>query len=328
MIKIGVTPSLETPLPGLIRYARMAEDSGFDSVWCADHPSEGRDIGITLASVASATSELKIGPNVANPYTRPPAILASLIASLDELSNGRAILGIGSGNPERLARLGICQTKPLKHVEDTVSIVRRLLAGETFDHQSECFSLKGVGLGFKAYRKNLPIYVAGIKDRMLKLAGQIGDGVLLSMGMSPSYVRRASSLIQRARLQANRSTSLDIGATVLTAASQDSRHAKSLVAPYVARTLARKGRGELMLQSTDFDTSLLAPLRKKVEEKGAEEASKSLSRELVGSFCAFGTYHEVHQSLKQYLDAGANLLIISIAQGSDAEMAFNVLRDL
>lgn len=328
MIKVGIAPSLETPLPEMIRHAKMAEETGLDSVWYADHPSEGRDIAIALASMASSTSRMRIGPNVVNPYTRSPVLLASLIASLDELSGGRAIMGIGSGNPERLARLGVNQTKPLRYVEDSVHIIRTLLSGETFDYKSDFFSLQGASLGFEAYRKGIPIYLAGIKDKMLKLAGRIGDGALFSAGMSPSYVRRAANLVQDTRRQAKLRMSFEICATVQMAISMDPSHARSLAAPHVARALAREGRGELMLKSIDSPIAILPALRTKVKYEGTEAAGRSLSEELVKSFCPFGTPDEVSQSLNRYREAGANLLIVSIISGSDLEMAFDVLRHL
>lgn len=106
-MRTGINIIPEGPIAGLVEVAVEAERLGFGRCWAYDEGLATRDVYVTLAAIAAATSTIEIGPGITNPYTRHPAQTASAVASLDELSGGRAFLGIGAGGSLTLTPLGI-----------------------------------------------------------------------------------------------------------------------------------------------------------------------------------------------------------------------------
>ena len=106
--------------------ARLAEELGYGSVWVADEGTKTRDVFVTMTAIATATQSVRIGTGLVNPYTRHPALTAAAIASIDELSGGRAFLVYGAGGSLSLGPLGIERQKPLVHVREALEVCRRL----------------------------------------------------------------------------------------------------------------------------------------------------------------------------------------------------------
>ena len=128
-VKFGLELVPNTPIEKVVGLATLAEQGGFEYLWITDH-YYNRNVYVTLTAVALRTSKLIIGPGVTNPYVVNPAWTASAIASLDEISGGRAVLGIGAGDAVTLRALAIPQRTPLRAVEESVRAIRRLLGGE------------------------------------------------------------------------------------------------------------------------------------------------------------------------------------------------------
>src|SRR5476649_1052136 len=127
--------------------ARAAEASGFASVWFAENPME-RGVMAAMAACAVATQRVELGVGVWNPYLRHPAQIAMEIGALDELSQGRASLGLGSGLSAPIKRLGIDNSRPLAAMRDTFTIVRGLLAGTSLTYKGTVFSVEDVKLSY------------------------------------------------------------------------------------------------------------------------------------------------------------------------------------
>ena len=184
----------EAPITEMIELAEAAERGGFDRCWVYDEGLATRDVHVTLAAIASATERLELGPGITNPYTRHPAQTAAAIASLDELSGGRAFLGIGAGGSLTLNPLDINRTKPLTAVRETIEICRALFAGQAVDHNGDHVSLRAATLGYG--RPDIEIWLAGRGPKMLALGGAEADGVMLDFIYQPhlgDYVKRIRS---------------------------------------------------------------------------------------------------------------------------------------
>ena len=127
-------PRLSVRLHGLapkscVSLACTAEAHGYASVWFAENPSD-RGLLPAASACAAATSRIRIGIGIVNPYTRHPTLIAMEFGALDELAEGRALLGIGSGIGAQIERLGY-RYRPLAAMQDAIRIVRALLAGDT-----------------------------------------------------------------------------------------------------------------------------------------------------------------------------------------------------
>ena len=190
-LKLGIElPYTEThDREGLIAIAREAEMLGYDSVWASELYSY--DAFTTLTQIATATDRIKLGTNIANIYARTPAMLAGTAASLDQLSGGRFILGIGVSGPQVIEGWhGLPYKRPLGRTRETVEIVRKVLSGDKLVHEGEIFTLKqGLRLMNKPLRPDLPIYVASLGPRNVELTAEIADGWLPTF-FSPAHAER------------------------------------------------------------------------------------------------------------------------------------------
>ena len=123
-VRYGDTDSLYINVPGLI--PTSAEEAGFNNIWVTDHYNN-HNVYIVLEAMAASTEKVKMGPGITNPYLVHPAWTASAIASLNETSNGRAILGLGPGDKMTLDILGVGRDKPLGKVREATEVIRKLL---------------------------------------------------------------------------------------------------------------------------------------------------------------------------------------------------------
>src|SRR5215469_9913537 len=119
------------PMAQMVERAKLAEANGYDALWVADERFY-REVYSTLAVLALNTGKVKLGTCVTDPYARHPALTAMAIATLDEISNGRALLGFGAGI-SGFAELGIVRNKPARAMREAIELIRQLLKGETVD---------------------------------------------------------------------------------------------------------------------------------------------------------------------------------------------------
>jgi 5,10-methylenetetrahydromethanopterin reductase len=182
-----------------VELARAAEAGGFASVWFAENPME-RGVMAAVAACAVATQRIELGIGVWNPYLRHPAQIAMEIGALDELSGGRAALGLGSGLAAPIKRLGIDNTRPLGATRDAFTIVRGLLAGKTVTYKGTVFSVEDAKLSYTPRRPDLPLLMAARGPRALALCGRIADGLMISNMCPPGFAAHAASIARPGRL--------------------------------------------------------------------------------------------------------------------------------
>ena len=184
---LGVLLFADFSLTELARLGRCCEDLGYRSLWYTDIRF-GRECYLGLSAVASATSRILLGPGVTDPYTRHPAITAASIATLDELSAGRAVLGLGAGG-QGFGELGIERRLPVAALRETVEIVRALLRGERVEYEGKVVSLDNGRLTFEPVRSEIPIYFATHGAQISRLAGKVADGVLIANTLLPRMLQ-------------------------------------------------------------------------------------------------------------------------------------------
>jgi 5,10-methylenetetrahydromethanopterin reductase len=179
--------------------AAAAERGGFSSVWFAENPME-RGVMAALAACAVATKTIELGIGVWNPYLRHPAQIAMEIGALDELSGGRASLGIGSGLAAPIRKLGIDTSRPLGALRDTFAIVRGLLRGEGVTHKGSVFSVEDAKLSYTPLRADVPILMAARGEQALALCGRIADGLMISNMCPAGFAAHAGQAARAARV--------------------------------------------------------------------------------------------------------------------------------
>ena len=196
MIKAGISTN---QVPGVSVAAmadltREAERLGFRRCWVCDQGLDCRDVFVTLAAAAARTSAILLGTGITHPYTRHPAVTAAAIASVDELSGGRAFLGIGAGGADTLLPLGLERRRPLAAVREMIQLTRTLNRRQPVDFDGQVFQLHSARLDYA--RPDLKIWLAGRGSKMLALGGELADGVLLDFihkDLLPEHVRTVRS---------------------------------------------------------------------------------------------------------------------------------------
>jgi 5,10-methylenetetrahydromethanopterin reductase len=168
--------------------AQVAEDGGFDCVWIPDSHMFFNEVFINLSVVALHTKHVKLGPAVCVPFTRHPTVVASSIATLNLVSKGRAVLGYGSG-ASALAQIGLRPFASLAQVRRDVTIIKDLLHGKIVE-------LNGKQNRLSNADSSIPIYLAATGPKMLQLAGEIADGVIINVGIGDENLHFAFDNIE------------------------------------------------------------------------------------------------------------------------------------
>ena len=193
---IGILPN--RPLADFVDWVARAETLGFGGVWVADSQSVFRDAFMALTLFADRTKRMELATGVTNVITRHPAVLAHSFATLNEYSNGRAVLGIGVGD----SAVHTIGEKParLKRMEEVINVLRKLMAGEEVN-----FDGQDIKVSWPPCK--VPVVIACSGPRSLQLAGRIADGVLFQVGADPDLVLYAKKNIGIGARQAGRDLS-------------------------------------------------------------------------------------------------------------------------
>ncbi|MPZ27919.1 MAG: LLM class flavin-dependent oxidoreductase [Micromonosporaceae bacterium] len=236
-MRIGLLISGMRPPREAVAVARDAERAGVADLWISEDYFE-RGAFTVATAVATGTDRARVGIGVVNPFTRHPLVTAMEFATLDELSGGRAVLGLGASNRVWIEdRCGIPFTAPLAAVREATAVIRAALAGERVTTAGRHFRTDA-RLSFPAARPDPPIHLGTKGRRGLRLAGEVADGVLLSLLAAPRYVRWARELTARPEPP-------ETGAYVLAACAADAGRARAAVRRPLATYLGVHGRHDL-----------------------------------------------------------------------------------
>ena len=286
---IGVGRSLETAL----QRVELAERLGYESAYVTH--IAGRDSVTLLMAYAARSERLRLGTGVTPIYSRTPVATAQSFATLDEFSGGRAIIGLGvSHRPAVEAWYGQTIDKPLREMREYAGIVRAILRGED-PPQGEKFRSHFHFLGLEP-RPDIPIYLAGLSPGMLRLAGEIADGVVLWLCI-PEYIRDVVvPTVAEGRAKAGKpAEGFEIVAAVPSAVTGDTEQAKAQLRteliPYFSLPFYRK-----MLDGSGFGDDLAA-----FDSEGQE----AISDRFLESLAAIGGAEEAVATVRRYADSGA-----------------------
>ncbi len=267
----------------LAALARLVERTGYEYLWITDERFF-REVYASLTLAAVTTERVQLGPCVTDPYTRHPALTAMAIATLDELSRGRAVLGIGAG-VSGFRELGIARDRSAVAIREAVELIRHLLAGETVTCKGERVSLFEGRLDFTPLRARVPVYVASQRPLGSRVAGQVGDGAIMQGCVADELLRFFRDTVAEGARHAGRDPGmLDLVARVNVCVHDDLRVARDSMRPTIVRSLsaqrpdfftfARAGltvpealRREVLALPYTHDPPALAPLAAQVPDE-------------------------------------------------------------
>ncbi len=306
--RVGLALWPGTPIGDTLEVAKLADQRGLDSIWVTESTlAPGRDAVSILGAMAATTSKIKLATGIINIFTRTPTLIASTVATIDEISNRRAILGLGTGHAYPITNWhSVKFDKPLTRAREYVETIRRILKGERVDYEGRTVKIRGFKLAIAPPRKEVPIYLAAVGPGTARLAGEVGDGVLITM----NTVNQLKKLVQIAKNRAaDFGRIIDTAALVLSCVAEDhdvglrtTRRVLALYssAPFYHKVFVDAGYGE--------EADEVARLWNSGDR---EAAAENVSDRMVLDFAAVGL-EQVGNMVRKYREAGVKLPIISL----------------
>jgi 5,10-methylenetetrahydromethanopterin reductase len=316
MLGIELTP--EHPVEDVVSLGVEAERHGYDTVFTASHYNN-RDPFAVLARLATETEEVRLGPGVVNPYERHPVTLASETATVAELSDGRAVFGIGPGDRSTLRNLGLADERGLRSVLEAFKVARRLWAGERVSHEGT-FEAHDAGLNY-AVPGEIPVYVGGEGPHMCRMAAKHADGLLFN-GSHPADLAWAREQVEEGR--ADRLDGLgafDLAAYASVSVAEDEAAAREAARPPVAFIAGAAAPPVLDRHGVDADRA--EEIGERISAGDFSEAFENVSPAMIDAFCMAGTVETVAERMAAVLDH-ADSVVVGSPLGPDLESAVSL----
>jgi 5,10-methylenetetrahydromethanopterin reductase len=302
------------PIRDGMRYAQLAEANGFEAVWQAESRLV-REATVPMAAFAAVTDRIKVGSGVVNNWTRNVGLLAATFSTLDDLAPGRVILGIGAWWDPLARKVGIHRHHELGAMRETVEVARRLLAMERVSFDGEFVHLDDVEIDIvhgDRSPKEVPIYIGATGMKMMALAGEIGDGVVLNYLVGPAYNRSAMEALTEGAARTGRTVDAVDRPQLVVCSMDDDREvaldrARELVTQYL-------GQQPHIMKASGVDQSLLDEIGKELTWPATPEeirrAMKLVPDEVVQLITASGTAVECRAKVREYVDNGCTCPIL------------------
>ncbi|HJK09728.1 MAG TPA: 5,10-methylenetetrahydromethanopterin reductase [Methanocorpusculum sp.] len=288
----------------VVNYCKLAESKDIDYAWITNHYNN-RHCYAVLTAVAQATTTLKMGPGIMNSFTDTPAGMASFACTLNEISDGRAVLGIGPGDLSTLPKLAIDPVKPVARLGEAIDQIRALCSGaevkksgmQFFDYDGA--KLTGVTLPGK---KGIPVYVGAQGPKVLELAGLKGDGALINASNPKDF---------------------DVGA--YTALSIDKDQKKAEKAAKIVAAFIAAGSPEALLQRHGLDLANVAKIKDALARFDFGAVGGLVTEKEIAAFTICGTPDVIRQKCEDLTKAGVTQIIFGSPLGPDMTNSIRLL---
>ncbi|MBJ7342836.1 MAG: LLM class F420-dependent oxidoreductase [Solirubrobacteraceae bacterium] len=306
-----------------LEIVQEAERLGYDSVWAAE--AYGSDTATVLGWLAGQTSTIRLGSGIFQMPGRSAAMTAMTAATIDQISNGRMILGIGSSGPQVSEGWhGVRFGKQLARTRDYVAVLRMTLARERLEYSGETLELplpdgpgKALKLTIGTVQDQVPIYIAAIGPKNTQLTGEIADGVIPTL-FSPEHVAVMRDELQIGVDRAGNGKTLadiDIAPTVQVYVSDNLEDARNLMRPFIGLYVGGMGSREQnfynqLVRRYGFDDAAQEVQDLYLDGK-KDEAMAALPDELIDMVAICGPADHVRERIAAYRDAGVGTLGVS-----------------
>jgi F420-dependent oxidoreductase-like protein len=301
--------------------ARTAEDLGYDSIWTAE--AYGSDAATVLAWLAAGTSRIKLGSGIFQIPARSAAMTAMTAATIDQLSGGRFLLGLGTSGPQVSEGWhGVRFAKQLQRTREYVAVVRMALARQKVEFHGETLELplpdgpgKVLKLTIRPVQERIPIYLAVLGPKNVALAGEIADG-WLPVFFSPEHAAALKAPLEEGAARAGRSLDdFKISPSVNVMISDDEQSARDAVRPMLSLYVGGMGSREQnfynrLVASYGFESAAHEVQDLYLAGKKSD-AAMALPDELIDAVSIVGPRDRARERIQAYRDAGVETLIVS-----------------
>jgi len=324
MKRLGIAFSGGAGLAEIVACVKLAEELGYESAWVAE--GHGGDQFAVLAACARETKRIGLGTAITSVFVRTAPTIAMAAATVDDVSGGRFILGIGSSHKVQVeAEHGVAYTKPLTRTRETVAVVRTLLRDGRVDYRGETICIDGFDLWFAPRRKEIPIYLSSVFEKMTELAGEIGDGVILTRSTlkTGAQVRQwVAAGAARAGRDASRIAVTSLLPTVVAESRPDALAALRPGLAFYAGFFPRYNR---LMAEHGFaeEAAAIAAAWAKGDRDAAERA---VSDPMIDASSIAGTPEQCRERIEAYRQSGIDLPILSpFARGPGSKARFEAV---
>ena len=301
----------------VLQFAKMADvNPSAHSIWVPE--SWGRETFSTLGGIAALTKKILIGSSIINIYSRTPATIAMGAATVDSISGGRMILGLGSSTEAIVSGLhGLKFQRPLSRMTDYVDCIRQLLSGNKVEFRGKVVSSAGFRLLNASPRKSIPIYLGAVNPRMMKLAASTGDGILFYLRPLESLKTSVSEI-----LEVTKGRQFKIALSLICSVSDQNPEAARLRAATTLAFYIAVGKiyGDY-LYATGFEDEVQT-IRSLYSKGGSQEGAKGVSDRMLQSLTVCGSVSECRSSIKRFVSEGITLPILQVNPVPSTEGSF------
>lgn len=302
--------------------ARAAEAAGFDQFWVSDDLF-WRGVWPILSACAVATTRIGLGTCIVNPYTCHPAEIAMQAAALDELSGGRALLGLGAGAADFLSWVGIAQARPLAIMAETLATLRVLFAGERAGLGGSTLGTWGERAYMRFPTRPIPLYLGAMSERMLRLIGSAADGGLPLL-FPPEHLAAVKPLVEAGAAEAGRSMeAVDLAACIWVSVAEDHAAAEGALREKIA--YYGHALSDLILDRLGVARAEFAPISQAMQVERDPARARALVNERMLRIGVVGTGRELIPRLEGLVALGARHLSFGPPLGPDPLEAIVVL---
>jgi 5,10-methylenetetrahydromethanopterin reductase len=322
-VRIGVSFDGFIPTREAIALAERAVAAGAKSLWMAEHLGYREAIATCMAFAMKLPGTVLV-PTAVSPYLWHPMPTAMAIATLDEAAPGCAAIAVGTGNPLFLAESGRAVEKPVRAVREFTQALRKLWTGEAVHAAGEFVRLAGARLAFKP-SASIAIYIAAIGPDMLRLAGSIGDGVVLSAGLSTDSVRASIARCAEGAATSGRDlASLRRAGYLFFGTSRNPKEARDAVRQKLAFVMRNKFLGANIKASgiaVDQEAVIAA-----IARRDLVAASALVPDEAVEAFGIAGTPEHCRERLREFIEAGLDEPVLGLlGSAENCALALDVI---
>ncbi|MDG7007842.1 MAG: LLM class flavin-dependent oxidoreductase [Nitrososphaerota archaeon] len=303
----------------MIGWIQSAEKRRFEMGFFSETINLVRDAVSALSSFSVSTQKIALGATQIV-RLRSPLVMAQTMATLDELSGGRTVFAFGACTQSHAVRHGLEVLDPAAILVEYVESVRQILTGDEASYEGKFVKFKNIRLSFEPPRRRIPIWIAATSKTGLRIAGAVGDGVLLNTIASPDYSKNAVEIVRNSAREAGRNPEdLEVAQLIVAAASENQKEAIDAVRWEVANKFTptqagfnfrQKLRvGESVMKEEDFPM-----LQKAYETGGMEGLMRALPESYLTGLAACGTPDEVKERLGEYSSAKVRLPLVRPAK--------------
>lgn len=308
---------------------RRIDERGYEIGFFSETFALMRDSVTALAAFGMVTTRLTLGCTQVV-RLRSPVTMAQTLASLDELTGGRIILCPGACVEMHARRHSLAPIDPPRALTEWVEVIRLLLTGEKVTYRGQVVSIEDVGLGFKPLRRHVPLWIAATSATGLRLAGEVGDGVLLNTVASPEYSANAIKIVRDAVQKAGKDWStFEVAQLINTSVEDDHEAAVEAVRWEVAtkfspRSHKTQARPRMRVGEPHIRAEDLPAFDAAFTRGGGEALARALPTSMVEGLTVCGTPEQALRRVQQYREAGVRLPILRPAAGHQTQRVIDL----